>query len=44
MEILHADTIQVKNDMKSFDLTVLKKMRQKMLWKTGKLKRKPKGI
>lgn len=44
MEILHSDTIQVKNDMKSFDLTVLKKLRQRMLWKTGKLKRKPKGI
>lgn len=40
--ILDSDTIPLKNNVDSFDLDVLKKIRANMLWKIGKRKRKPK--
>ena len=42
--ILNSDTIPLKHDVGSFDARVLKKVRDRMLWKLGKKKRKPKGI
>lgn len=39
--ILDSDTIPLRKNVDSFDLDVLKKMRQFMLWKIGKRKRKP---
>ena len=40
--ILNSDTIPLRNNVDSFDLDVLKKIRAHMLWKIGKRKRKPK--
>lgn len=37
--ILNSDTIPLKNDIGSFDAQVLKKIRNKMLWKLGKRKK-----
>lgn len=42
--ILNSDTIPLKHDVGSFDARVLKKVRDRMLWKLGKKKRKPKGL
>lgn len=38
--ILNSETIPLKKNVDSFDLDVLKKMRQYMLWKSGKSKRR----
>ena len=39
--LLNSDTIPLKQNVGSFDAEVLKKVRNGMLWKLGKRKRKP---
>lgn len=41
-ELLSADVIPLKSEARSFDAQVLKKIKNNMLWKLGKKKRKPK--
>jgi len=40
VELLEADVIPIKGKVKSFDSEVLKKIKNRMLWKLGKRKRK----